>query len=51
MDNENVLRELMEKVKNGTATKEERLVLLKTMNASMDALKILIGAVKDEKNV
>lgn len=49
MDNENALKELTEKVKNGSATKEEKLALLKIMNASMDAFKILIEAVKEEK--
>jgi len=48
---EKKIEELFEKVKNGTATEEEKLYVLKIMNASVEAFEVLLKAVKEEQKV
>jgi hypothetical protein len=43
------INELIEKIKNGSATSEEELALLEVLNATTDAFKILLQEVKVEQ--
>lgn len=42
------IEKLVEKVKSGTATKEEKLVALKMINASLETFKVLLQESKNE---
>lgn len=46
---EKELSDMISKVKNGTANKEESLLLMKILNGSMEAFKVLLDEVKIEQ--
>lgn len=43
------IEQLLEKIKNGSATPEETLALLKTLNISFDILRVALEEIKAEQ--
>jgi hypothetical protein len=43
------IKELLEKVQSGQATAEETLTLLKTLNISLDVLRVVLEEIKAEQ--